>query len=114
MEERGRGKPRQERGILHRVPRPVATPAELGVSPCSSQDDSDRERAPREEGPAASRREPALVELAGEQRGHRERERDRETYESGVEERGMHEHPGRLKERVQALTIGRNRRQSYE
>ena len=78
VQERRRGEPRHERRVLDRIPCVVPAPADLDVRPVAAEELADPERGPGEQRPAARRDEPALVELAGEQRADRERERHRE------------------------------------
>ena len=40
VQERGTGQPRHQRGVLDRVPRPVAAPAELHVRPAGAEQDA--------------------------------------------------------------------------
>ena len=56
VQERGAGQPRQQRGVLDRVPGPVAAPAELGVGPARAEQDADAEEEPRGQREAARRR----------------------------------------------------------
>ena len=64
MQERGRRKPRHERRVLDRIPRPVTAPSQLRVGPCSPEHDPDRQSAPCEQRPSPRRREPGLAEPA--------------------------------------------------
>src|SRR5213076_1636889 len=89
MDQRGAGQPRHERRVLDRIPEPPAAPAEYVVRPPRAERDAEREERPREQGPRARPADPARVALALEQRGDRERERDREPDVAGVEHRRM-------------------------
>ena len=57
----GGTEPGQERGILHRVPAPIAAPAQRGVSPSRAEYDADALKQPRHESPAARRLQPRRV-----------------------------------------------------
>ena len=78
VQERGRGQPRHQRRVLHRVPHPVAAPVELVVGPARAEHDPEAERAPGGERERARGADPLRVQPARDQRRHRERERDRE------------------------------------
>src|SRR5438309_1127409 len=75
MQVRGRGEPREERGVLHGIPRPVPAPAEDLVGPPRAEDDADGEEAPGHERPPAGLAQPSLAHPSGDQRRQRERER---------------------------------------
>ena len=63
MQVRGRREPRHDRGVLDRVPRPVATPAEHRVAPPRPGDDPDPEERPGHEREASRRDEPTIASL---------------------------------------------------
>ena len=67
--------PRQQRGVLHRVPGPVAAPAELGVAPAGAEEDADAEEEPGGEREAPRGPDPLGADPAGDQRADREGER---------------------------------------
>ena len=67
MQVGGTGQPRQQRGVFHRVPAPVATPAQHLVGPPGTQDDAHGEKAPRHQGPASGFHQPALTQPTGDQ-----------------------------------------------
>ncbi len=65
--QEGRGRePRQQAGVLDRIPAPVAAPAELLVRPQRAERQADRQEQPRDHRPAAHRAQPRVVELAAE------------------------------------------------
>ena len=92
VEERGRGEPRHQRRVLDRIPGVVAAPADLDVRPVGADQLPDAEERPRGERPAARGDDPALVGAAGEERAHRERERNGEPDVAEVQERRVGEH----------------------
>ena len=107
VHERGAGEPRQERRVLNRVPGPEAAPPEHLVGPPCTEDDADGEEAPREQRPPASLDQPALADTAGDQRGHRKREGDREPDIAEVEHRRVEgDERMVLEERVGPGTVG--------
>ena len=108
VDVRGGGQPRQQAGVLDRVPRPHAAPAEHLVAPPAAEQDADREERPREQRPAPRLHQPALADPPGDQRGDGERERHRHADVAEVEDRRVeqHEHVV-LQQRVRAL--GRTR-----
>ncbi len=109
VQERRRREPRHQRRVLDRIPRVVAAPADLLVGPVSAEQLADAERGPGDERPAARRDDPALVRAAGEQRAHREGERNREPDVAEVEQRRVGHHVRVLEARVQAGTVRRRR-----
>ena len=54
VQEDRRGEPRKQAGVLHRVPGPVAAPAELHVRPARAEEDAGRQQDPRPERPPAN------------------------------------------------------------
>ena len=88
----GAGEPRQEAGVLDRVPRPVAAPAEHLVAPPGAEHDADGEEAPGEQRPAAGLQQPALADPPGHQRGDGEGERHGEADVAEVEHRRVERH----------------------
>ena len=94
-------------GVLDRIPGPVAAPAQLLVGPDHAEHEAERQEQPRDHRPAAHRAQPRVVEMAGDERGDAERERDRHADEARVERRRMDHHPVVLEQRVQALAVGR-------
>ena len=109
MQERRRREPRHERGILDRVPRVVAAPADLDVRPVRAEQLTEAEERPRDEGPAAGRHDPALVGLAREHRSCGERERNRQPDVPEVEHRRVRDHVRVLEARRQPRAVDRRR-----
>ena len=83
--------PRQERGVLHRVPGPEAAPPQHLVGPPRPQHDPERQEGPGEQGPPPGLPLPVLVEAAGDQGGHGEGEGHGEPDEAQVEHRRVEE-----------------------
>ncbi len=102
------GEPGHERRVLHRVPGPVAAPAELHVGPPPAQQDPDREEEPGEEHPAARAADPRVVQTPGDERRHREGEGDRQSHVAQVEARRVDHHRRVLEQRVEAPPVMRN------
>ena len=86
------GQPREERGVLHRVPRPVAAPPQDLVRPPGAQQDPHRQAAPGHERPAAGLQQPALPHATRGQRRHRQGERHGEAHIAQVEHRRVERH----------------------
>ncbi len=111
VEERGAGQPRQEAGVLDRVPRPVAAPAEDLVAPPGAEHDADGEEAPSDQRPAAGGDEPALAQPAGGEGGDGEGERDGEPDVAEVQHRRVDRHQGVvLQQRVRTGPVEPGRR----
>ena len=87
MEVGGTDQPRQQGGVLHRVPGPEPTPAQDLIRPPRAHQDADGEEGPREQGPSPGLALPVLVEATGDQRGDGEREREGEPDHAQVEQR---------------------------
>ncbi len=109
VQEGGAGQPRDQGGVLDRVPGPVAAPAEFAVGPAGSERQADGQEDPGDQGEAAGRADPAGVEAAGDQGADRECERDREEDVAGVERRRMHRHRRMAEQRRQPGALGRHR-----
>ena len=110
VDERGRGDPRQQRRVLHRVPAPVPAPAEHLVAPPRAEHDPDREEAPRDERHPAGVGQPPLTEATGDERRDRERERHGEADVPEVEHRRVERHQRVvLQQRVGPLAVGWDR-----
>ena len=88
-----RRQPRQQRGVLDRVPAPEAAPAEHLVAPPRAEHDADRERAPGQHRPAPLLERPAVVHPAGDEHRDGEGEGHGEADEAGVEQRRVHRRP---------------------
>ena len=107
VDVRGAGQPRQEAGVLDRVPRPHPAPAEHLVAPPPAEQDADRQERPREQRPAAGLHQPALADASGDEGGDGEGERHGEPDVAEVEDRRVeqHEHVV-LQQRVRAGAVG--------
>ncbi len=114
VDQRGADEPRHEGRVLDRVPEPPAAPAELVVGPPAAEHDADREEAPRRGRPRPRPARPGRIEPAAEQRGDRERERDREADVAHVEHRRVDHHARVLQQRIQIAPVGRRREQALE
>ena len=97
--------------VLDRIPGPVAAPAELLVRPDHPERQADRQKQPREHRPAAHGAQPRVVEMAGDERRHAERVRNRHPDEARVERRRMNGHVEVLQQRVEAFPVSRRRRE---
>ena len=98
-----------QRGVLDRIPSPVAAPAEHGVGPVHAEEDAAGEEEPGHHGPAAGDVDPLLAGIAHHERAEREGERNGEADIAEVEHRRMDDHLGILQERVEPVAVGRNR-----
>ena len=88
----GPGQPGQERGVLHRIPRPVATPAQHVVGPPGPEDDAHRQATPGDQRPPTSLQQPALPEATSGQGGHRQGEGHGEPDVTQIEHRWVERH----------------------
>ena len=70
------GQPRKQAGVLDRVPRPVAAPAEHDVRPDGAQTDADAEKQPREHRDAVDDLDPLLGAVVDDQGRDGEGERE--------------------------------------
>ena len=107
VQERGGRQPRHQRGVLDRIPGPVAAPADLDVRPVRAQQHADAQARPREQRPAADGHQPACVGAARDQRGHRECERHGQRDVAQVQHRRVGDHVRVLQGRVEAEPVGR-------
>ena len=80
------GKPWHERGILHRVPEPPATPAQLVVRPPASECDPDGQERPRHVRPGSGPTRPGRVQPPADERRYGEGERHRQNLHSPCRE----------------------------
>ena len=110
MQVGGRRQPRDERGVLDGVPRPVPAPAEHLVGPPRAEDDADGEEAPREQRPASRFDQPAFPEPTRHQGGDSECEGNREADIAEVEHRRVERHQRMvLQQRIRPGTVGGDR-----
>ena len=103
-----------KRGVLHRVPRPDAAPAQLDVGPPHAEGDADRQEEPRHQRPFPHRDDPAGVEPPGQQRRDRERERDGDADVAEIQHRRVHHHAGVLQLRIEPAPVGRREGEPLE
>src|SRR5437899_7312761 len=68
MQEGGARQPRHQRGIFHRVPSPVAAPAEHGIGPMRPEQNASALEAPGDHRPLARDVNPLLTRIAAQQR----------------------------------------------
>ena len=71
VQRRGGGEPGQERRVLHRVPGPVAAPAQHLVRPPAAEHDGHGEEDPRQQQPRRAARHEVVAEPAAQERGAR-------------------------------------------
>ncbi len=109
VQERGAGQPGHQRGVLHRIPGPVAAPAQLDVGPVGTEQHAGAQRGPGEQRPAPSGAEPDVAGAAGDQCGDGEGEGDRECDVADVQRRRVDHHPVVLELRVEADAVGAHR-----
>ena len=114
VQERRHREPGQEAGVLHRVPGPVAAPAQLDIGPPHAQRDADGEEEPRDQGPLPDGDDPAGVQPAAQQRRHGKGERDGDADVPEVEHRRVHDHADVLELRIEAAAVFGNERQPRE
>ena len=88
----GAGEPGQEGGVLHRVPGPVAAPAQSLVAPPGPEHDAQRQETPGHQGPAAGGGQPVLAQAAGGQGGDGEGEGHGEPHVAEVQHRRVEGH----------------------
>ena len=107
VQERGRGEPRQQAGVLDRIPHPVAAPPQLLVGPQHAEREAERQEQPPDHRPAPHRAKPRVVEMAGDERGEPERERHRHRHEPDVHRRRVNGHVEVLEQRREAGALRR-------
>ena len=109
MQQRGAGEPGQQRGVLHRVPEPVAAPAEFVIRPPGAERDAAGQQAPGGQRPGPHPASPGGIDAAFQQRGDGEGERDGEADIARVEHRRMEREAGVLQQRVHVAAVDRRR-----
>ena len=114
VEECGHHEPRQQRGVFHGIPGPVAAPPELDVRPPHADQQTDAQKQPGDERPFADRDQPIAVEPFRQQRGDREGERNRDRDVAEVQHGRMEDHPRILQLRVHAPPVERHEREPLE
>ncbi len=107
MQEGSPREPGQKRGVLDRVPTPVAAPAEHGVSPIAAQKNSETEEHPGDHGPTARGANPVVTKLPRDQRRHGKGEWDHHTDVAQVKHRRVNHHRVVLQKRIQPVAVRR-------
>src|SRR4030095_14592443 len=74
VEERGGGEPGHEGRVLHRIPCPVAAPAQYVIAPPAADKETEGEEVPGDDGPAPGDGDPLLSRALDDQCRHREGE----------------------------------------
>ena len=110
VQEGRAGQPRQQRGVLDRVPGPVAAPAQLGVGPAGAEQDPDAEEEPGRQREAARRADPVGVHAPHDERPDGEGEGHRPQRVPRVEHRGVDHHARVAQERVEPGALRRGLR----
>ncbi|OPZ72533.1 MAG: hypothetical protein BWY83_00600 [bacterium ADurb.Bin478] len=110
MKKRGAGQPRHKRGILDRVPGPVAAPAQLHVRPLHAEEIADGEEQPAEEGPAANASDPFFIQPFVDQRSDGKSEWHCKADKADVQRRRMKDHLRILQQRIEPYAVGRRHR----
>ncbi len=106
VEQGGRRQPGDERGVLDRVPGPVAAEAEHDVGPPGAEADAQAEEEPAEHGPLLRALHPELVAAAEQQRADGEGERHREADVADEQRRRVQHHARVEEQRVEAERHG--------
>ena len=114
VQERRADQPRHQRRVLHRIPGPVAAPAELGVGPAGAEQDPDPEEEPGGERERPREPDPLRVQPPRDQRADRERERHREQRVARVQHRGVDHHARVAQQRVEPGALGHHGRRAVE
>ena len=107
VHQRRRCEPRHERGVLDRVPTPVAAPAQGHVGPVSAEQDRASERDDGEQRPREGGAHPLVVPTPP-QRGDRERERHRGRGVAEEHDGRVDRHPRVLQQGVEPLAVERH------
>ena len=105
VQKRRAGEPGKEGGVLHRIPHPVAAPAENVISPGGTQHDAGALEKPGDDGPAARGVNPAVAGRFRNQRRHGEGEGNREPHVAEIKHRRMNHHRPILQQRIQAHAV---------
>src|ERR1700687_4992321 len=101
--------PRHEARVFNWIPSPITAPAEHGVSPVHSEEDSECEEKPGDHGPDTRNLDPFFAGVPHHQRTQGEGEWNGEAYIAQIEHRRMDDHLGILEERIQAISVFRYR-----
>ena len=104
----GSRQPRHEARVLHRVPAPVAAPAQHGIGPVHAEKNAAGQKQPRHHRPDARDPDPLLAGVAHHQRAQRKRKRHREANIPEIKHRRMNHHLRVLQQGIEPVAIGRN------
>ncbi len=102
MDERGPGEPGEQRGILHRVPEPIAAPAEHVIGPPRAERDATGEKGPGGERPGSHPAPPGGIDPSLDEGSHREGEGNGEADIARIEDGRMEGEARILEQRVHA------------
>ena len=117
VDERHAHQPRQQAGVFHGVPAPIAAPAEHHVGPHGAKADADAQEQPGEQGVTLAAHHPFLGRVVHDERGDGIGERDgqaRITHEQGwrmdghgpMLEQGIHaQHACRIGQRAVGVVV---------
>ncbi len=105
VERHGHRQPRQQRCVLHRVPRPVSAPPQLGVGPVGTKHYSESEQRPRADKPQAD--PPPEIGFVIGAMGDRQRRRHHEYGQPRVDQRRVNPHGPVLEDRRQPDAVER-------
>ena len=111
MQKRRAAEPREQGSVLHRVPSPVAAPAEHVIGPRRAQHHAGALEQPRDQRPAACGENPGVARLPRDQRADGEGERHREADVAEVQHRRVDRHRRVLQQRAQAVAVRHRRDQ---
>ena len=114
MNQRGADQPRHERRVLNRIPEPPAAPAELVVSPQTSQRDAEGQKHPGDGGPWPRPARPGRVELAAESKPQSRKQTRRRSRHSPCRASADGHHRRILQQGIQIATVERRRQQPRE
>ncbi len=108
MKKGGSSQPGHEASVFHRVPSPIAAPAQHGVGPVHPEEDAGGQKQPGHHRPAARDLDPLLAGVAHHQRSQSEGKRNREAHVAEVKQGRVNHHLRVLQERIQAVAVGGN------
>src|ERR1044072_5310707 len=98
MDQHGADEPWHERSIFDWIPEPPAAPAELVVSPETSERAAASQKHPRDRGPGPRPARPSRIKPSANQCRNRKGKRDREANVAHVEHRRVGRAHGLLQE----------------
>ena len=110
VKQRGGGKPGHQPGVLHRIPGPVAAPAQHIISPAHSQQQPQAQPQPGDEQPGAQWRGPIHLRFHDEC-CQRKRKRHSQAHVADVHGRRMEDHARMPQQGIEALPIQRGAEQ---